>query len=212
VLPCVVIFSRYSRRAAECRQVMRIPSPQLLLFPSLTNRDARNSFRPPHLRAVSARRIRSLVPSETDGYENCQVTSFRPKIFLRSGLPTLALSPLPATLMTRSASVADKRLTVILNPLDATRSKIWGGYILQSKYLLSLSVCRRFGASLHPESGCGTFRSKLHPAGGAEIPTMPGRFDVSSLPSSRNFISPSLVPISKNRRCAGQEASSYVRP
>src|SRR6266851_5903159 len=57
------------------------------------------------------------------------VTSLKPKVFLRSeipvgpALPTLALSPLPATLMAHSASVADKGLTVRLSLLDATLTK-----------------------------------------------------------------------------------------
>src|SRR5260370_3625697 len=82
----------------------KIPSPQLLLFPSLTNRDARKSFRPLPLRAISARRIRS--------YENCRVTLLNPKLFSPSR-PTV--NPLAATLMGLPASVANKRLTVKAN-------------------------------------------------------------------------------------------------
>ena len=41
----VVIFSFHPRRPTHCRHVTKIPSLQLLLFPPLTNRDARNSFR-----------------------------------------------------------------------------------------------------------------------------------------------------------------------
>src|SRR6266852_6486649 len=41
-------------------------------------------------------------------------------------LPTTALSPLDATLMDLPASVANKRLTVRLNPLDATLTKNTG--------------------------------------------------------------------------------------
>ena len=63
MLAWVVIFSSHSRRATLCRHVTKIPSPQLLLFLRLTNRDARNFFR-----------IRS--------YANCRVTSFKPNIFL----------------------------------------------------------------------------------------------------------------------------------
>jgi hypothetical protein len=60
----VVIFSFHSCRSAHCRHA-QIPSSQLLLFRALTNRDARNPFGTPPLRAVLARRIRS--------YENCRV-------------------------------------------------------------------------------------------------------------------------------------------
>jgi hypothetical protein len=59
------------------------------LFSTLTNRDARNSFR-----------FRS--------YENCRVTSPRPVIFLSLTLP---VSPLHATLMDHLESAANKRLT-----------------------------------------------------------------------------------------------------
>src|SRR5713226_8792925 len=48
-----------------------------------------------------------------------------------------SISPLAATLMHLPASVANKRLTVWLNPLDATLTKN-RGYILQAK-CLSLS-------------------------------------------------------------------------
>jgi hypothetical protein len=41
----VVMFSIDPRRATQCRHVTKIPSPQLLLFPALTNCDARNPFR-----------------------------------------------------------------------------------------------------------------------------------------------------------------------
>ena len=44
-----------------------------------------------------------------------------------SELPPLALSPLPATLMARPASVANKRLTSWLSSLDATLMKKGGG-------------------------------------------------------------------------------------
>src|SRR5260370_38300218 len=83
IVPCLVIFSFHPRRAPQCRHVTKIPSPQLLLFPPLANRDARNSFR-----------FRS--------YANCRVTSFKPKAFSLfepfpsgpSNLPTFFLSDL----------------------------------------------------------------------------------------------------------------------
>jgi len=59
----VVIFGFNPRQAAPGRHVTKIPSPQLLLFPTHTNRDARSSFR---------------IPS----CENCRVTSFDPSAFL----------------------------------------------------------------------------------------------------------------------------------
>jgi hypothetical protein len=45
---------------------------------------------------------------------------------------------------------------------------------------------------------------------GALIPFL--SFDSQPSTLSGNFLSSTLVPISKNRRCAGQEASSHVRP
>ncbi len=72
-----MIFSRHPRRPAPLRHVTRIPSPQLLYFPHLQNRDARNSFR-----------IRS--------YENCRVSP-SPLNFPTSkpsNLPTVFIYPL----------------------------------------------------------------------------------------------------------------------
>jgi hypothetical protein len=129
-----VIFSIDPRRATQCRHVTKIPSPQLLLFPALTNCDARNSFRTLRLRAVSARRIRS--------YAKCRVTSFKLDIFLFSPCrlyPYLPhLSPLNATLMHRLVSSANKRLISLINPLDATLTKNrgWG----QSGAIVHLTV------------------------------------------------------------------------
>jgi hypothetical protein len=62
MLSWFVTFSLDPPRAPQCRHVTKIPSPQLLLFPPLTNCDARNSFR-----------IRS--------YTNCRVTLSNPKVF-----------------------------------------------------------------------------------------------------------------------------------
>jgi hypothetical protein len=56
-----VIFSPDPRRASPCRHVTKIPSPQLLFLPPLTNCDARKSFR-------------------ICSYENCRVISFDPKV------------------------------------------------------------------------------------------------------------------------------------
>ena len=49
---------------------------------------------------------------------------------IRSPQPTIALSPLAATLMDFLASVANKRLTARLSPLDATLTKYTGGWSL----------------------------------------------------------------------------------
>jgi len=57
----VVIFSPDSRRPTYRRHLTKFPSPQLLLFRALTNRDARNPFRTPPLRAALARRIHSCA-------------------------------------------------------------------------------------------------------------------------------------------------------
>src|SRR6266851_3940051 len=55
-----------------------------------------------------------------------------------ASLPIIALSPLAATLMDLPASVANKRLTVGLTPLDATLTKNrgWG----QSRVIVHLTV------------------------------------------------------------------------
>ena len=58
MLSWVVIFGFDPRRPAHCRHVTKVPSPQLLLFPRLTNCDARRPFRTPPLRTVFALRIR----------------------------------------------------------------------------------------------------------------------------------------------------------
>src|SRR5712692_1582166 len=47
MVACVVVFSFDARRAAPCRHVTKIPSPQLLLFHTLTNRDASNPLECP---------------------------------------------------------------------------------------------------------------------------------------------------------------------
>ena len=78
------------------------------LLPSLTNRDTRNSFR-----------IRS--------YAKWRVSlAFSPN----SRTLHVPLSPLAATLIHFSASVANKRLTASLNPSDATLTKNRGWGIL----------------------------------------------------------------------------------
>ncbi len=87
-----MIFSFDPCRVAPCRHVTTIPSPQLLLFLTLANRDARKSFR-------------------MCSYKNCRVTSFRPNIFLSaSGSSTFrpsnvqtiqtSLFPLPPCFLT----------------------------------------------------------------------------------------------------------------
>jgi len=68
-------------------------------------------------------------------------------------LPTLTLSPLVATLMDPLASVANKRLTSRLSPLDATLTKTIGGAILPNLELVPLAVlpssaCARLAGSL----------------------------------------------------------------
>jgi hypothetical protein len=76
MLAWVVIFSTDSRRLTHCRHVTKIPSPQLLLFPELTNRDACNLFR-----------IRS--------YANCRVVC--PLVLFSSIFRTLFQVPYPVS-------------------------------------------------------------------------------------------------------------------
>ena len=75
-----MIFSIDLRQTSPSRHVTKNPSPQLLLFPLLTNRDARNPFR-----------FRS--------YEKCRVASFKPSIFLSPIFRTHFQVPYPATLL-----------------------------------------------------------------------------------------------------------------
>ena len=61
--------------------------------------------------------------------------------------PALALTPLAATLMNHPASVANKRLTALLNPLDATLTKNTGwGYSSHfgTGRRVDVLMCRRF--------------------------------------------------------------------
>jgi len=67
----------------------------------------------------------------------------------RSGLPAIALSPLTATLMDLRASVANKRLTAWLSPLDATLTKNRGGVV---------HPLGRFDARMLEISDVATFR------------------------------------------------------
>jgi hypothetical protein len=72
------------RLATLPRHVTNNPSPHVPVDSTLTNRDAHNSFRTLHLRAVSARRIRS--------HEKCRVSlaSFNIPTFKPSNLPTFS--------------------------------------------------------------------------------------------------------------------------
>src|SRR5712692_7368082 len=54
MVACVVVFSFDARRAAPCRHVTKIPSPQLLLFHTLTNRDASNPLECPLTKTVGS--------------------------------------------------------------------------------------------------------------------------------------------------------------
>src|SRR5260370_36721701 len=89
---------------------MKIPSPQLLYFPYLQNRDARISFG-----------FRS--------YANCRVTSFKPIFFLFLPLPPISLTLLDATLMDHPASVANKRFTIPAKSFRCNTYKKHGGRV-----------------------------------------------------------------------------------
>ena len=83
MLAWVAIFSTDSRRVTQCRHATKIPSPQLLLFPALTDRDACNSCR-----------IRS--------YENCRVSTEYPiypptLLFSSAAFGTFFQVPYPVT-------------------------------------------------------------------------------------------------------------------
>src|SRR5712692_7710233 len=100
---------------------------------ALTNLDARNSFRTLHLRAFIARRIRSSENCRVSRALSCSNSHFgthspsdHPGLSWNGDVTTIALSPLAATLIDLPASVANKRLTVWLNSLDATLTKNTG--------------------------------------------------------------------------------------
>src|SRR5712692_2314850 len=69
---------------------------------------------------------------------------------LVSSLPTIALSPLAATLMDIPASVANKRLTARLNPLDATLTKIRGGESPRP-YIFNPLLCEPPARGVYPD-------------------------------------------------------------
>jgi hypothetical protein len=71
-----------------------------------------------------------------------------------SSLPPMALSPLTATLMHLPASVADKRLTAWLNPLDATLTKNTGAGIPRCSIPFPLSFNFRLSTSSQGPSIC----------------------------------------------------------
>src|SRR5713226_5730323 len=77
----------------------------------------------------------------------------------RSGLPAIALSPLTATLMDLRASVANKRLTAWLSPLDATLTKNRGGWSTPSDVSTlgcwKFQTWRRSDVWTFPQSHCG---------------------------------------------------------
>jgi hypothetical protein len=141
-----VIVSRYISRPASLRHVTKNPSPQLLYFPHLQNRDAHNSF---IIRSYADWRVSPAFSSQpvdvshspkslphnlfADPHPlNLYATIFykmvgREGSFQRSDLRTFGrasyISPLNATLMQLPASVANKRLTARLSSLDATLTK-----------------------------------------------------------------------------------------
>jgi len=173
MLSCFVFSRLHSRRPASLRHVTKNPSPQLLYFPHLQNRDARNSFRfcsyvnwrvSPALFSLS---LSSHSPYTLPSYVSCKAcichsyAPFASRTVLRDentggvgvffpfwnapfasrtelrATPSLtslphdflissSLSRLDATLVVPPVSVANKRLTSRLNPLDATLTKNTG--------------------------------------------------------------------------------------
>jgi hypothetical protein len=128
-----VIASRHSRlpralqakgRSAVLRHVTKNPSPQLLLFPTLTNRDSRNSFR---IRSYKKWRVSPVFSSQPIDLQTFRCASCIPNGVTGRSDVAIPISVLDATLMDLPASVANKRLTVRLTPLDATLTKKWGG-------------------------------------------------------------------------------------
>jgi hypothetical protein len=112
----VVIINIDLRRPTRYCHVTKASSPQLLLFRGLTNCDVCNSFRPLHLRPVSARRIRSS--------ENCQVTSFQTNVFLPT--PILVPELIPSLHQSRSLSLIYVLTETLLHPLCFQFMQEWG--------------------------------------------------------------------------------------
>ena len=136
-----VIVSRHSRlprtlqakgRSAPPRHVTKNPSPQLLLFPTLTNRDSRNSFR---IRSYKKWRVSPAFSSQPLDLQTLRCALRIPNGVTGRSDVRIPISLLDATLMDLPASVANKRLTAEITPLAATLTKKWGGYILQAKSL-----------------------------------------------------------------------------
>jgi hypothetical protein len=139
------------------------------LLPTLTNRDARNSFRFRSYEKWGGTSFKPsvfLIPSSsafprnsfalisfTDPHPLTLLKSYRFKkrggegvfqTFRRVDVPTShPLSPLDATLMDRPASVANKRLTVVTKPFKCNTYKKQGGYPLQVSYRFT-STFRRW--------------------------------------------------------------------
>ena len=166
-----VKVSRHSRlpralqakgRSAPLRHVTKNPSPQLLLFPTLTNRDSRNSFR---IRSYKKWRV-SLVFSS----QPLDLQTFRCAFCIPNGVAgrsdvRIPVSALDATLTYLPASVANKRLTSSLSLLDATLTKNRGGVhpssqepisFRQTFHLLLTSLHRYFitSCAAHGAGGC----------------------------------------------------------
>src|SRR5229473_2119562 len=85
-----------------------------------------------------------LAPTRLWGLPWSAITSSHPNPLL-SRRHFAPISPLDATLMDLAASVANKRLTAWLNPLDATLTKNPGGgdVAVNWKPLCSEAACRR---------------------------------------------------------------------
>src|SRR6266851_4148429 len=100
--------------------------PAVLLTPSIAARC------PGLLAQWGIRSVQRMSPAGRKNLLNAPYLTGGPGIPFLTSLPHYflspsSLSPLAATLMDPPASVANKRLTVWLNPLDATLTKNTGG-------------------------------------------------------------------------------------
>ena len=123
----VVIFNFDPRRAAPCRHVTKIPSPQLLSLPHLQNRDARNPFRFRSYANTGVSPAFSLLLSAAQLFR-CSRHSLLP--YIVTSLPPYFLfsKSFRRNTYASPADVANKRLTRTINPLDATliKNRGWG--------------------------------------------------------------------------------------
>src|SRR6266852_3735340 len=163
MLPCAVNYRRKTRQTLPLRHVTKTASPQVLYHL--------------HLQTVTPVTPLDSALTKTAGYHPL----FLPPIPILKPIPSpiipifhgmgdvtpIALSPLAATLIDLPASVANKRLTVWLNSLDATLTKNTGE---GSRLWLTRNPTRFTVLSDHRERG-STCPDHVRPRIASHFPT-----------------------------------------